>query len=214
VVAVQLIEIDEPIGRVPVGLSRLIRLNRRDCKRYARVLGEPTALALSPTRDPRRVGHVGYDLVAVAPRSVGLAHSAHRREDPDVAQMITDVHEMALAAALAALECRIGRLLARVTEHRWDTAPQPLLHAHVVFGPPVERDGRAQPVDVADLAAGWPSAALVYRRVLEEELARQLHARWGPEDARGVREIVQVPAGVLRQWGRPARPLVEIGRCG
>ena len=85
----------------------------------------------------------------------------------------------------------------------------PQLHHHVVIANLARRatDGQWRALDGQLL---WPArswATQVWGRTFRRELSRRTGLEWGPENSRGDRELVGVPAGLVELWSSRDREI-------
>src|SRR6266508_948296 len=157
-------------------------------------------------------GAVGWDLV----------HLRRGRGDLAAANRLLGAHQVLTTAHHRTVELVAGRFAKaahipppKLVDHPLDSARQPLLHTHAVFG--ALSEGGRRPLRDPDRLGGLARRAVVdYHRRLRAGLAVLLarwHA-WGPVGADGKAELVSLPAGlVATRSARPIRPLGEIAAC-
>jgi len=180
-------------------------------------------------------GAVGWDLVLVRPRTLSVLSEAlsnqflaevkqlrRGRGDLAAANRLLGAHQVLTTAHHRTVELVAGRFAKaahipppKLVDHPLDSARQPLLHTHAVFG--ALSEGGRRPLRDPDRLGGLARRAVVdYHRRLRAGLAVLLarwHA-WGPVGADGKAELVSLPAGlVATHSARPIRPLGEIAAC-
>ncbi len=180
-------------------------------------------------------GAVGWDLVLVRPRTLSVLSEAlsnqflaevkqlrRGRGDLAAANRLLGAHQVLTTAHHRTVELVAGRFAKaahipppKLVDHPLDSARQPLLHTHAVFG--ALSEGGRRPLRDPDRLGGLARRAVVdYHRRLRAGLAVLLarwHA-WGPVGADGKAELVSLPAGlVATRSARPIRPLGEIAAC-
>ncbi len=149
--------------------------------------------AADPTSGQRltRAGHrrvPGFDLTFRAPKSVSVLYGL---ADEDVAGVVRDAHDRAVAAALGYLErqagwsrrgvdgverVRVAGLVAAAFRHRSSRAGDPLLHTHVLLANlgQATDDGCWRTLDARQLYRHAKTAGYVYQAALRTELTRRL----------------------------------------
>ena len=103
-----------------------------------------------------------------------------------------------------------------VVDHCYDSARQPWLHSHLLYGALAATDDGFKPLTAALVAeqAGlhiWGYHLLLRRAV--NDLVRELDLGWAPPAEHGACEILGLPTRVLAAVEQPCRPLGEIGTC-
>ena len=101
--------------------------------------------------------------------------------------------------------------------HGFDSARQPWLHAHLVYGALAAGDDGFVPLDLerveeqADLHIfGYH---LLVRRAVTELVGGELGLGWAPPASDGSCEVSGLPTRVLAVIEQPCRSLAEIGAC-
>ena len=165
----------------------------------------------------------GFDLVFSCPKSVSLLHAL--TDDEQVRREVSEVHEAAWQAALAYLEreaCVVRRgkgghvrehgegFVAAAFRHRTSRAQDPHLHTHVIVANLARgADGEWRALDGEALLKTYRLAAgYLYEAQLRHELTRRLGLSW-TEPAKGMAELEQVPAEVIRAFSTRRQSLVE-----
>jgi conjugative relaxase-like TrwC/TraI family protein len=179
-----------------------------------------------------------FDLTFSAPKSVSVLFAAG---DPSLSRALVESHAEAVDAALEYLEreaCRVrrgqrgvqrepgGGFVAAGYRHRMSRAEDPQLHTHVVTANMARgADGRWTALDATPIYQHARAAGFLYQAHLRAAVRERLPwVRWGPV-RRGMAELEQVPAGVLREFSTRRRQIeererelaeagVEVGRSG
>ena len=96
-------------------------------------------------------------------------------------------------------------LLAVGFDHRTSRAGDPLLHTHVIVANCVQGpDGRWTALDGRDLYRHRLAADAIYRGAYQRALTRSLGVAWTEPDRWGNRELVGMPAELLRAFSKRA----------
>ncbi len=215
---------------VAVG-SALLAIDRRRARDYARVM----AGAGRPPNGWNPAGEhgapTGWDLVLVAPRTlsvllyelIGQALAELERGHGGVARanVLFDHHQQLAHAHHQAVELVVRQFTEQAhlaspwqSCHPLDSAHQPLLHTHLVFGALTE-GGRRLPHDPQRLAAHADRAIRAYHRRLREQTGGVVgcYGGWGPPSPDGAAELLGLPAALPAAHSGPCRPLSEIAAC-
>ncbi len=174
--------------------------------------------ALARYSRPRQTAVAGYDLAFSPVKSVSALWAV---ASPEVARLMQQAHDAAVADALAYLErevifTREGAGGARQVEtrgligtafvHRDSRAGDPDLHTHVAIANKVQtREGRWLSLYGRVLHQHTVAASETYNTALEHHLHALLGVRFeprsaAPSDKRPVREIVGVEPSLCRLW--------------
>jgi hypothetical protein len=166
----------------------------------------------------RSRGLVGYDLVLATPRTLSaLGWFLMGGADPQLGRQVHQAHREAARAVAVEFAAAAGAEAPGLVGHGFDSARQPWLHAHLVYGALaavgdngfVALDlGRVE--EQADLHIfGYH---LLVRRAVND-LVRELDLRWAPPAEDGSCEVLGLPTRVLQAVEQPCRPLNEIAAC-
>jgi hypothetical protein len=217
--------------RTAVG-SELLAIDRRQARDYERVLA---AAGCRPPAGWNPTGEhgapAGWDLVLVAPRTLSvlcyqltgqvLAELEHGHSGVARANALFDHHQQLAHAHHQAVELVVRQFAEQAylaspwqSCHPLDSAHQPLLHTHLVFGALTE-GGRRLPHDPERLRAQARRTIRGYHRRLRELAGGVVGAYgwWGPAGPDGAAELLGLPAALLAAHGGPCRPLSEIAAC-
>jgi hypothetical protein len=222
--------------RTVVG-SELLAIDRRRARDYEWVLaaaGRPPA-GWNPAGE--HGAPVGWDLVLVAPRTLSvllyeltgqaLAQLERGRSGVERANALLDHHQQLAGAHHQAVELVVRQFTEQAhlaspwqtgrlwqTCHPLDSAYQPLLHTHTIFGA-LSVGGRRLPHDPQRLRAHAQRAIRGYHRRLQEQAGGVVgcYGWWGPPGPDGAAELLGLPAALLAAHGGPCRPLSEIAAC-
>lgn len=163
-----------------------------------------------------------FDLTFSAPKSVSVLFAV---ADQQTALAMVEAHREAVAAALQYLEaeaCRVRRghggverqrgdgFVAAAYRHRMSRAEDPQLHTHVVVANLARgEDGRWSALDGRALYAHAKAAGFLYQAHLRASVRQRLGwAEWGPA-RKGMAELVGVPEGVLHEFSKRRRQILE-----
>lgn len=165
-------------------------------------------------RAHRKDGMRAYDLVFRPTKSVSVLYGLG---DPEVAGACRDAHHAGIRAAVAYLERHVGArrghngiekvagrgLLAVGFDHRQSRAGDPLLHTHLIVANRIQGpDGRWTAIDGQTLYPQLLAADAIYRDCYQRELTRRLGVEWTRPDANGNRELVGIPADLIRHFSK------------
>jgi conjugative relaxase-like TrwC/TraI family protein len=163
-----------------------------------------------------------FDLTFSAPKSVSVLFAVG---DPALGRALVEAHEAAVAAAVGYLEreaCGVRRgrgggrreagkgFVAAAYRHRMSRAEDPQLHTHVVAANMARgADGRWTALDATPIYQHAKAAGFVYQVHLRAAVRERLPwVRWGPV-RKGMAEIEQVAADVLREFSTRRRQIEE-----
>src|SRR6266508_1813937 len=161
-------------------------------------------------------GVPAFDVVLRPTKSVSLLYGLG---DAKVAAQVLDAHHQATEQALGYLEDHVGArrghggcehvagngLLAVGFDHRTSRAGDPLLHTHVIVANRVQGpDGRWTALDGRDLYRHRLAADAIYRGAYQRVLSRSLGVAWTGGDRWGNRELVGIPAELLKTFSKRA----------
>jgi len=221
------------VNDVQSGLLAICPSHAHDYATVLTAFGHQLPAGWNPPAEPGVVA--GWDLVLVRPRTLSVLSEAlsdqflaevkrlrRGRGDLGAAQRLLGAHQVLTTAHHRTVELVAGRFAEaahipppKLVDHPLDSARQPLLHTHAVFGA-LSEAGRCLPRDPDRRGALARRAVTDYHRRLRDGLAVLLagwHA-WGPVAADGKAELVSLPAGlVATRSARPIRPLGEVAAC-
>lgn len=172
-------------------------------------------------------GVAGFDLTFKAPKSVGILFGIG---DDEVAEVLRDCHDQAVADSVAFLErnaCRArrgkdglrsvegGGFVAAAYGHRTSRAGDPLLHTHVVIGNRIQGpDGRWTAPDARLLYRWAKTAGYLYQARLRHEMTERLGLGWG-EVVKGSADLDGFDRKLIEEFSRRrAEILAELERRG
>jgi hypothetical protein len=186
-----------------------------DYERSLTTLGHRLPLGWDATEWRSRVA--GYDLLLATPRTLSaLGWFLMGNADPQLGRQVHQAHREATRAVAVEFAAATGAEAPSLVGHGFDSARQPWLHAHLVYGALAASDDGFVPLDLdrvdeqADLHIfGYH---LLVRRAVTE-LVRELGLGWAPPAEDGSCEVTGLPARVLTAVERPCRPLAEIDAC-
>jgi len=196
-------------------LGAVDRQHAGDYERSLATLGHRLPLGWDAAGWRSRVA--GYDLVLATPRTLSaLGWFLMGGEDLQLGRQVHQAHREAVRAVAVEFAAATGAEAPSLVGHGLDSARQPWLHAHLVYGALAACDDGFVPLDrgrveeQADLHIfGYH---LLVRRVVTE-LVRELGVGWAAPADDGSCEVTGLPARVLQAIEEPCRPLVEIAAC-
>jgi hypothetical protein len=192
------------------------RQHAGDYERSLATLGHRLPLGWNATGWRSRVA--GYDLVLATPRTLSaLGWFLMDGEDPQLGRQVHQAHREAARVVAVEFAAATGAEAPSLVGHGFDSARQPWLHAHLVYGALAVAgdDGfmaldRGRVEEQADLHIfGYH---LLVRRTVTE-LIRELGLLWAPPGADGACEVLGLPSRVLQAVEQPCRLLGEIATC-
>ena len=157
-----------------------------------------------------------FDVVLRPTKSVSILYGLG---DQVIGRAVLAAHQAGLAEAVAYLDAHLGArrghggaehvggngLLAVGFDHRTSREGDPLLHTHLVVANRVQGpDDRWTALDGRDLYRRRLAADAVYRAVYQRALTRSLGVAWTRADRHGNRELVGVPAELVRVFSKRA----------
>jgi hypothetical protein len=166
----------------------------------------------------RSRGVGGYDLVLATPRTLSaLGWFLMDAERPELGRQVHQAHREAARVVAVEFAAATGAEAPSLVGHGFDSARQPWLHAHLVYGAlAAAGDDGFAPLDLgrveeqADLHIfGYH---LLVRRAVTE-LVRELGLGWAPPADDGSCEVTGLPMRALQAVEEPCRPLGEIQAC-
>ncbi len=161
-------------------------------------------------------GTAGYDLVLATPRTVSALSWFLVEQRPEVTEAINRAHGQATDAVAVEFGVVVGAHAPTLVDHCYDSARQPWLHTHLLYGALVATDDGFRPLDAALVGEQaslhiWGYHLLLRRRV--NELLRELDLGWAPPAEDGSCEVLGLPTRVLQAVKQPCRPLSEMAAC-
>jgi hypothetical protein len=216
--------------RTAVG-SELLAISPRRARSYARVLAGFGGLPAGWNPAGEHGAAAGWDLVLVEPRTLGVlrydmvgrALAGLRRGRSGLAEAadLFERHQQLATAHHRTVEVLVRRLAVAahippppLVDHPLDSAHQPLLHTHVVFGALTE-GGRRLPLDAGRLRVLAGRTIIDHQRRLRDATAGPVapDCWWGPVGPDGNAELAGLPARLLAAHSGRCRPLSEITAC-
>jgi hypothetical protein len=200
---------------IPTGSMLVVvrRWQAGDYQRTAATLGRRLPVGWDPTAER---GSVGYDLVLATPRTLSALGWFLVQQRPEVTDAINRAHAKATDAVAVELAVAVGAHPPTVIDHCYDSAGQPWLHAHLLYGALWATDEGFVPLDrerVEEQAALHIWGYQLLLRTAVTDLVRELDLRWAPMAEDGACEVLGLPTRVLQAVEQPCRPLSEIAAC-
>jgi hypothetical protein len=200
---------------IPTGsvLAVVRRWQAGDYQRAVATQGRRLPVGWDPTAER---GAAGYDLVLATPRTLSALAWFLVQQRPQVTEAINRAHAHATDAVAVELAVVTGAHAPTLADHGYDSARQPWLHTHLLYGALVATDDGFKPLS-RSLVAGqaslhiWGYQLLLRREV--NQLVRELDLGWALPAGDGSCELLGLPARVLEGVEQPCRPLSEIAAC-
>jgi hypothetical protein len=198
--------------------STLLTVDRSQAGDYQRsltTLGHRLPLGWDVTGWRSRMA--GYDLLLATPRTLSaLGWFLMGGDQPELGRQVQQAHRQAARAVAVEFAAATGAEAPSLVGHGFDSARQPWLHTHLVYGALAAGDDGFVPLDIdrveeqADLHIfGYH---LLVRRAVND-LVGELGLVWAPPADDGSCEVLGLPTRVLAAVERPCRPLGEIAAC-
>jgi hypothetical protein len=198
--------------------STLVTVDRSragDYQRSLATLGHRLPLGWDAAGWRSRVA--GYDLVLATPRTLSaLGWFLMDGQNPQLGRQVPQAHREAARAVAAEFAAATGAEAPSLVGHGLDSARQPWLHTHLVYGALVATDEGFQPLSgslVAEQAALHVWGYHLLLRSAFTKLIRELDLGWAPAAEDGSCEVTGLPARVLQAIEQPCQPLSEIAAC-
>jgi hypothetical protein len=186
-----------------------------DYQRSLATLGHRLPLGWDATGWQSRVA--GYDLLLATPRTLSaLAWFLMGGDHPDLGRQVHQAHREAARAVAVEFAATTGAEAPSLVGHGFDSARQPWLHAHLVYGALAAGDDGFVPLDRERVEEQADLHIFGYHLLVRQaltELIRELGLGWAPPADDGSCEVSGLPARVLAEIEQPCRPLSEIAAC-
>jgi hypothetical protein len=159
----------------------------------------------------------GYGLLLATPKTLSaLGWFLMGGDQPELGRQVPQAHRQAARAVAVEFAAATGAEAPSLVGHGFDSARQPWLHTHLVYGALVGGDDGFVPLDrerveeQADLHIfGYH---LLVRHALTD-LVRELGLGWAPPAEDGSCEVTGLPSRVLQAVEAPCQALSEIAAC-
>jgi hypothetical protein len=165
----------------------------------------------------RSRGVAGYDLLLATPRTLSaLGWFLMDTEGPELGRQVHQAHREAARAVAVEFAAATGAEAPSLVGHGFDSARQPWLHAHLVYGALAATDDGFVPLDIERVEEQADLHIFGYHLLVRQavtELIRELGLGWAPPAEDGSCEVTGLPARVLQAVEQPCRPLSEIAAC-
>jgi hypothetical protein len=159
----------------------------------------------------------GYDLLLATPRTLSaLGWFLMGGEEPELGRRVHQAHREAARAVAVEFAAATGAEAPSLVGHGFDSARQPWLHAHLVYGALAATDEGFVPVDIGRVEEQADLHIFGYHLLVRHavtELIREVGLCWAPPADDGSCEVTGLPARVLQAVEQPCRPLGEIAAC-
>jgi len=159
----------------------------------------------------------GYDLVLATPRTLSaLGWFLMGSEDPELGRQVHQAHREATRAVAVEFATATGAEAPSLVGHGFDSARQPWLHAHLVYGALAAGDDGFVPLDLERVEEQADLHIFGYHLLVRHavtDLIGELGVRWAPPADDGSCEVTGLSTRVLQAVEQPCRPLSEIAAC-
>jgi hypothetical protein len=159
----------------------------------------------------------GYDLLLATPRTLSaLGWFLMGGEDAQLGRQVHQAHREAARAVAVEFAAATGAEAPSLVGHGFDSARQPWLHAHLVYGALAASDDGFVPLDLGRVEEQADLHIFGYHLLVRQavtELVRELGLGWAPPADDGSCEVTGLPQRVLTAVEQPCRPLAEIDAC-
>jgi len=204
-----------PTEAIPTGsmLAVVRRWQAGDHQRAVATQGRRLPVGWDPTAER---GTAGYDLVLATPRTLSALSWFLVQQRPEVTDAINRAHAQATDAIAVELTVAVAAHPPTVVDHCYDSARQPWLHSHLLYGALAATDEGFTPLSgglVAEQAALHIWGYHLLLRSAVNDLVRELDLGWAPAAEDGACEVLGLPTRVLAAVEEPCRPLGEIAAC-
>jgi len=198
--------------------STLVLVDRSQAGDYQRsltTLGH--RLPLGWDADGWRSRVAGYDLLLATPRTLSaLGWFLMGGDQPELGRQVPQAHREAARAVAIEFAAATGAEAPSLVGHGFDSARQPWLHTHLVYGALAAGDDDFVLLDLERVEEQADLHIFGYHLLVRQvvtELVRELDLGWAPPANDGSCEVTGLPTRVLQTIEQPCRPLSEIGAC-
>jgi hypothetical protein len=165
----------------------------------------------------RTGGVAGYDLVLATPRTVSaLGWFLMGGQDPELGRQVHQAHREAARVVAVEFAADTGAEAPSMVGHGLDSARQPWLHAHLLYGALAADDEGFAPLDLERVEEQADLHIFGYHLLVRRAVAglvRELGLGWAPPAEDGSCEVTGLPSRVLAEIELPCRPIAEIAAC-
>jgi hypothetical protein len=197
--------------------STLLTVDRSQAGDYQRslaTLGHRLPLGWDATGWRSRVA--GYDLLLATPKTLSALGWFLMAEDLQLGRQVHHAHREAARAVAVEFAAATGAEAPSLVGHGFDSARQPWLHTHLVYGALAATDDGFVPLDRERVEEQADLHIFGYHLLVRQavnDLVRELGLSWAPPADDGSCEVTGLPARVLQAVEEPCRPLSEIVAC-
>jgi hypothetical protein len=198
--------------------STLVTVDRSQAGDYQQslaTLGHRLPLGWDATGWQSRVA--GYDLLLATPRTLSaLGWFLVGGDQPELGRQVHQAHREAARAVAVEFVAASGAEAPSLVGHGFDSARQPWLHAHLVYGALAASDDGFVPLDRGRVEEQADLHIFGYHLLVRQavtDLVRELGLGWAPPAYDGSCEVTGLPSRVLAAVEQPCRPLSEIAAC-
>jgi hypothetical protein len=198
--------------------STLVTVDRSQAGDYQRslaTLGHRLPLGWDAAGWRSRVA--GYDLLLATPKTLSaLGWFLMGGDQPELGRQVHQAHREAARAVAVEFAAATGAEAPSLVGHGFDSARQPWLHTHLVYGALAATDDGFVPLNLERVEEQADLHIFGYHLLVRQavtELVRELGLRWAPPGDDGSCEVTGLPSRVLQAVEEPCRPLGEIAAC-
>jgi hypothetical protein len=198
--------------------STLVTVDRSQAGDYQRslaTLGHRLPLGWDAAGWRSRVA--GYDLLLATPKTLSaLGWFLMGGDQPELGRQVHQAHREAARAVAVEFAAATGAEAPSLVGHGFDSARQPWLHTHLVYGALAATDDGFVPLNLERVEEQADLHIFGYHLLVRQavtELVRELGLRWAPPADDGSCEVTGLPSRVLQAVEEPCRPLGEIAAC-
>jgi hypothetical protein len=198
--------------------STLVPVDRSQAGDYQRsltTLGHRLPLGWDAGEWRSRVA--GYDLLLATPRTLSaLGWFLMGGDQPELGRRLHQAHREAARVVAVEFAAATGAEAPSLVGHGFDSARQPWLHTHLVYGALAATDDGFVPLDVQRIEEQADLHTFGYHLLVRQaitELIRELRLGWAPPAEDGSCEVTGLPSRVLQAVDQPCQPLSEIAAC-
>jgi hypothetical protein len=199
--------------------STLVTVDRRQADDYQRslaTLSQRLPLGWDATGWRSREA-AGYDVLLATPRTLSaLGWFLMGGDQPELGRRVPQAHRDAARAVAIEFAAAAGAEAPSLVGHGFDSARQPWLHTHLLYGALAATDDDFVPLDRERVEEQADLHIFGYHLLVRQavtDLVRELGLGWAPPAHDGSCEVTGLPARVLQAIQQPCRPLSEIAAC-
>jgi hypothetical protein len=199
--------------------STLVTVDRRQAGDYQRslaTLGHRLPLGWDAGGWRSREA-AAYDLLLATPRTLSaLGWFLMGGDQPELGRQVPQAHREAARAVAVEFAAATGAEAPSLVGHGFDSARQPWLHTHLVYGALAATDNDFVPLDFEQVEEQADLHVFGYHLLVRHavtDLVRELGLGWAPPATDGSCEVTGLPTRILQAIEQPCRPPSEIAAC-